>query len=164
MVPVFIIDGYNLIHKMPDLVPLVNDNLERAREVIINLLVRFKARKKIRVVVVFDGKDAGQSAKFSSRGIEILFSRLPEKADNRIVKMIRAAKHPKAWTVVSSDRWIGDQAQTFGAKTIPAEEFARLLKPDNRSEEKIQDEKPEMKPGDLAEWVEYFRKGRIKDG
>ena len=75
--------------------------------------------------------------------------------------MVRALKHPKAWTVVSSDRWIVDQCRSFRVKTVRSEEFARFLVSSGRVE--AQPDKPEMKPGDVAEWEEYFRKGKTTD-
>ncbi len=162
MSPGFIIDGYNLIYQVPDLAGLVEQNLEQARDSLVTRLAGFRGRKRIRVVLVFDGDSAsGQPGRLRSRGVEIVFSRTPEKADERIVKMVRALKHPKAWTMVSSDRWIVDQCRSYGVKTVRSEEFARLLASPGRTE--TQPEKPEMKPGDVAEWEEYFRKYKTTD-
>ncbi len=163
MTPGFIIDGYNLMHRIPELAGLVEYDLERARDRLVTRLAVFKSRKKIRMVVVFDGdRSSGQAARSRTRGIEVVFSRLPDKADQRIVKMVRVLKHPRGWTVVSSDRWVMEHSGAHRANTMPAEEFAQLLAPMGKGKLEAEPEKPEMKPEDVAEWEEYFRKAEGK--
>ena len=69
---------------------------------------------------------------------------------------------PKSWTVVTSDNSIVRFARDFGAKTIPSAEFAVKLGPaipklgPNRP---VQKDTP-MSAAEVAEWEEFFRKGR----
>ena len=159
MSPGFIVDGYNLLHCFPGLGRMADQDLERARDALVSRLAVFRGRKRIRVVVVFDGGAEGEPVRFQSRGIEIIFAR-QQSADARIVKMVRALKHPKAWTVVSSDRWVKEHAGTYGVKAMNSSAFVELVPVGSGPGAGSEPDKPEMKPGDVPEWEEYFRKGK----
>jgi len=157
MNPGFIIDGYNLMHKVPELAELAGKDLEQARDRLVAMLARFKGRRQIRVVVVFDGDQAsGGPARTRAGAMDVVFSRLPEKADERIVRMARSLANPKAWTVVSSDRKVRERAGACGVRTVGADEFLRTATPARARRE----DKPEMRTEDVAEWEEFFKKGR----
>ena len=85
-----------------------------------------------------------------------------QTADAKIKNMLSLEKSPKSWTVVTSDNSIVLFARDFGAKTIPAAEFAARLGPTipklgpNRP---VPQDTP-MTPAEVHEWEEYFRKGR----
>jgi predicted RNA-binding protein with PIN domain len=116
----------------------------------------------MRVTVVFDGRGTGAPQTRPPGGIEVVFSRAPQTADAKIKNMLALEKSPKSWTVVTSDNSIVRYVRDYGAKTIPSAEFAARLGPaipklgPNRPA--VQD--TPMSPADVAEWEEFFRKGR----
>jgi len=165
--PRIVIDGYNLIHAIPELARLVGSDLERAREALVTKLAVYRSQRKVRVTVVFDGTGTPGPRTWPPGGIEVVFSRAPQNADDKIKNMLALEKSPKSWTVVTSDNSIVLYARDYGAKTLPAAEFAAKLGPSvpnlgpNTS---VKQEAP-LSPTEVAEWEEYFRKGRQgKDG
>ncbi|HTW91180.1 MAG TPA: NYN domain-containing protein [bacterium] len=167
--PRIVIDGYNLIHAMPELARLVDSDLERARDGLVSKLAVYRSRRNVRVTVVFDGRGAGGPQTQPPGGVEVVFSRAPQNADAKIKNMLALEKSPKSWTVVTSDNSIIIFARDYRAKTIPSAEFAAQLGPirrspsAGRSQPRIDQEAP-LSPTEVLEWEEFFRKGRLDKG
>ena len=160
--PRIVVDGYNLIHAMPELARLVASDLERARDALVAKLAVYRSGRGVRVTVVFDGSGAGAQQTRPPGGIEVVFSRAPQNADAKIKTMLVLEKSPRSWTVVTSDNSIVRYARDYGAKTIPSAEFAARLGP---AVPKLGPNRPTprdapMTPAEVSEWEEYFRKGR----
>jgi predicted RNA-binding protein with PIN domain len=116
----------------------------------------------VRVTVVFDGQGMPVQQGRPPGGVEVVFSRAPQTADTRIKNMLALEKSPRSWTVVTSDNSIVRFARDYGAKTIPSAEFAAKLGP---AIPKLGPNRPAaqdtpMSPAEVAEWEEFFRKGR----
>jgi len=162
MSPRVVIDGYNLIHAMPELARLVGTDLERARDALVAKLAVYRSGRGVRVTVVFDGRGAGVQQTRPPGGIEVVFSRSPQNADAKIKTMLSLEKSPKSWTVITSDNSIVRYARDYGAKTIPSAEFAAKLGhsiPNLGPNRPVQKDTP-MSAAEVAEWEEFFRKGR----
>ncbi len=160
--PRIVIDGYNLIHAMPELARLVENDLERARDGLVSKLAVFRSGRGVRVTVVFDGQSMVAQQGRPPGGIEVVFSRAPQNADAKIKTMLSLEKSPKSWTVVTSDNSIVRYARDYGAKTIPSAEFAAKLGstiPNLGPNRPVPQDTP-MTPAEVSEWEEYFRKGR----
>jgi len=160
--PRIVIDGYNLIHAMPELAGLVGNDLERARDGLVAKLAVYRSGRNVRVTVVFDGRGATAQQTRPPGGIEVVFSRAPQTADAKIKTMLALEKSPKSWTVVTSDNSIVLYARDYGAKTIPSAEFAAKLGktiPNLGPSRPVAQEAP-LTPSEVLEWEEYFRKGR----
>ena len=84
-------------------------------------------RKEHDITVVFDGwKGGGSAENYSVRGgVRIIYSRLGEKADSVIKRIISAEK--KEWIVISSDRDIAAHAWSTGSVPVPSETFMELI-------------------------------------
>ena len=160
--PRIVVDGYNLIHAMPELARLVNSDLERARDGLVAKLAVYRSGRGVRVTVVFDGRGAGVPQTRPPGGIEVVFSRTPQNADAKIKNMLALEKSPKSWTVVTSDSSIVLYARDYGAKTIPSAEFAAKLGPSipNLGSSRPTPKDAPMSAAEVAEWEEYFRQGR----
>ncbi len=102
-------------------------NLEAQRERFILTLSEYRAQKYHEVIVVFDGEKGGWSTESHERamGIVIVFSRLGEKADDVIKKMVK--EDDVEYTVITSDKEIASFAETFGHTAIPSEDFIPKL-------------------------------------
>jgi len=165
--PRIVVDGYNLIHAMPELARLVGNDLERARDGLVSKLAVYRSRRgEVRVTVVFDGQSMAAQQSRPPGGIEVVFSRAPQNADAKIKTMLALEKSPKSWTVVTSDNSIVRYARDYGAKTIPSAEFAAKL---GHSIPNLGPNRPAprdtpMTPVEVSEWEEYFRKGRQDEG
>ncbi|MBI4714958.1 MAG: NYN domain-containing protein, partial [Nitrospirae bacterium] len=75
-----IIDGYNLMAKMGGM----DGALEARRERMIRIFSRFQSERGHAVTVVFDGErgDGASESWQRIQGIEVIFSRMGEKADH----------------------------------------------------------------------------------
>lgn len=115
-----LIDGYNLIG-------IAHNNLEKARNNLIQQLQRYSEIKGHNVTVVFDGWKEGQGTetKMHTGNITVIFSRLGEKADFVIKRIL--SEGSRQWIVVSSDREIADFADKKGSVSITTQDFESKL-------------------------------------
>src|SRR3972149_6056353 len=115
-----LIDGYNLIG-------LAHKNLEKARHELIQRLREYAVIKGHDITVVFDGWKGGQPSETHEKchGINVIYSRLGEKADQVINKLLSAPT--KSWIVVSSDREIYNFAEHRTIVAITKDEFEAKL-------------------------------------
>lgn len=115
-----LIDGYNLIGT-------AHRDIERARNELINNLSKYSQIKEHDIAVVFDGWKDGQvlETRIMVSGIMVIYSRLTEKADSVIKRILSEDKKP--WIVVSSDREIADFAISRDFVPITSEEFENKL-------------------------------------
>ena len=160
--PRIVVDGYNLIHAMPELARLVNRDLERARDGLVAKLAVYRSGRTVRITVVFDGRGPSGQQTRPPGGIEVVFSHAPQDADAKIKNLLALEKSPKSWTVVTSDNSIVLCARDYGAKTIPSAEFAAKLGlgVPNLGPNRPPAQDAPMSAAEVAEWEEYFRKGR----
>ncbi|MHB8482896.1 MAG: NYN domain-containing protein [Nitrospiria bacterium] len=137
-----IIDGYNFIgfHKG------LSKNLEAQRNQLVSLLASYRQIKNFPICVVFDGWKEGELHQhFEMRnGIEVIYSRLGEKADQVIIRFIKRLK--EQCVVVSSDHEIRNCAHQYGATALTIQEFnSKLGRADSRPDEetaKEEEDKP----------------------
>lgn len=115
-----LIDGYNLIG-------IAHDNLEKARNDIIERLKKYSEIKGHEVTIVFDGWKRGQrdETRIKFRDLTVIYSRLGEKADLTIKKIISSSTRP--WIVVSSDREVADYAERKDHSAVASGEFEEKL-------------------------------------
>ncbi len=121
------IDGYNFIKQSPELRRLEQIELQKAREGLIAKLIPYKRIKGHAITVVFDG---GQGPRPSgpqerSAGIQIVFSRPGEKADDVLKRW--AAEKKDGILLVTSDREVAFFAEKKGAKVISSSDFEEKL-------------------------------------
>lgn len=139
-----LIDGYNLIGT-------AHQDLEKERGKLIEDLSKYSNKTGHDITVVFDGWKNGMGAETNMMigGVKVIYSRLAEKADRVIMRIVSAGQ--KAWIVVSSDREIADFARSKGASPVTSDEFRyKLYSPaDDSEEEPVEDDDEEIdiKPG-----------------
>ncbi len=123
-----LIDGYNLLG-------IAHENLEKARDALIQRLCNYADLKGHNITIVFDGWKNGQmtETRMRIRNVNIVYSRLGEKADT-VIKRILSEKG-KPWIVVSSDREISDFAKTKNLVPLTSTEFEKKL--DTRSDKEL---------------------------
>jgi uncharacterized protein len=121
------IDGYNFIKQSPELRRLEQIELQKAREALIEQLAQYKKLKGHSITVVFDGVEEGSFGGHRGRmkGIDVIFSRLGEKADDVLKRM--AAEKREEMMVVTSDREVAFFAEKRGASAIAVTDFAEKM-------------------------------------
>ncbi|RKY62555.1 MAG: hypothetical protein DRP95_01305 [Candidatus Latescibacterota bacterium] len=146
-----LIDGHNLIGRLPGLSLEDPDDEEK----LLRLLSRYRGRMKGRIFVAFDpGVGVGPSLR-SIGGIQVAYARNGSTADSLILERISRMRNPQEALVISSDRGLGAQARALGARVMSAEEFAEKFL---TSPQKPPPEKPDG-PVDVEEWLEIFGEG-----
>ena len=121
---VLLIDGYNLMHALSF---FPGDDLEEGRRRLLDLLGLYKRRKGHRVVVVFDGTEKvglGEE-KVRMRGVEVIFTRRGEKADDALVRL--ASQYREGCVLITSDRSVREEASRYGTFSFSSQEFQRKL-------------------------------------
>jgi uncharacterized protein len=129
---VLVIDGYNVIHAIPELESKLDASLEAAREALIGRCQALKAARGDigEIQIVFDGQgDLKQAPMQRGTGISVLFTPEREEADDRILRLIKAAGRGMEFVIVSDDNYVFNNSRAHGAKAVGVAEFARWLKP-----------------------------------
>ncbi len=122
-----VIDGYNLIRRSPRLALLDRRDMEEGRNALLTILAAYRRLKGHRITVIFDGWERGEireQVKLTA-GLQVVFSRRGERADQTIVRFIQQA--PSGAVVVTSDRALADEVLRTGAMVLLAEEFHERL-------------------------------------
>ena len=122
-----IIDGYNLIRQSDALRRYERFSLEAGRNALIRSVSHYKKQRGHKVTVVFDGWQGGpvEEERDKLSGIDIIYSRKGEKADEVIKRMVK--ERAEEIIVVTSDRDIADFVSRRGGTTISSQEFDELM-------------------------------------
>ena len=111
---ILLVDGYNMIGSWPELNELKVDNLELARDKLVDMMADFQAYTGYKVVIVFDAHlTDGMEQHARQHRVEIIYTAANETADEKIEKLVIQLK--KAGTriyVATSD--YAEQKAIFG--------------------------------------------------
>lgn len=123
-----IIDGYNLIRQSDALRAHERHGLDAGRKALVRMLAGYRRAVGHRITVVFDGWLGGppQEERDRESGIDIIYSRRGEKADEVIKRLARG--HAGETIVVTSDRPVMDAAARAGAVAIASREFEERVR------------------------------------
>lgn len=118
-----LIDGYNLLHAGSSSILKSEGEVEE----LIERLRRYKRQKAHTITVIFDGHERGMpiERKEKIKGICVVYSRLGEKADQVIERLVRQCGG--SCIVVTSDRALTDSVENDGAAVIDSEAFIERL-------------------------------------
>ncbi|MDD3845479.1 MAG: NYN domain-containing protein [Syntrophorhabdaceae bacterium] len=122
-----VIDGYNYINRINASSVQRGASLDLLRREFLEKCARYKKARSARITVVFDAYDTPSTGRHSEnyRGIEVVYSREGETADDVIIGWIR--KRPAGLIVVSSDRAIIDEAKTKGVAFLTSVKLAEMM-------------------------------------
>jgi len=135
----WLIDGYNVIRRDPDLRAHEAESLQAGRTALLRLVADAARAGGDRFTVVFDGAPPAGPAGAGGQ-VEVTFSRPPEKADDVLVRLARQLGAGAA--VVTSDRAVRDAAGRAGCAVISAEQFLDALS----GESELEDPAPTFPP------------------
>lgn len=131
-VPLYIVDGYNVIFSGRSLES--GRGIEDSRIKFLMLLGSYSRRKKVEILVVWDGKGGPPgpgrrgSVETSPLPVKSLQSGEGQSADEKIVRLVERNRKRKRITVVSNDRrHIIGVVKNLGAKTMSVQEFLTLV-------------------------------------
>ena len=150
-----LIDGHNLIGKLPDI--SLADPDDEAR--LVTRLQAYAGRTGKRVTVVFDrGLPGGRSDHLSGARVKVVFAPTGRSADGVLRERIRRSRNPGGLIVVSSDREVIAAAERRGARAVRAEAFASDLEPPAGPVGGVK-ETGEPTPEEVEEWLAEFGAG-----
>jgi predicted RNA-binding protein with PIN domain len=148
-----LIDGHNLIGRMPDL-DLDDPDDE------VKLVLRLRAycsRARKRATVVFDsGLPGGPSDTLSGAGVKAVFASSGRSADGILLERIRGARNPRGLIVVTSDQRIVDAARARHMRAIRSEEFAQQLVLPSKDADSAD---VQLSPEEVDDWLAIFQRG-----
>ena len=122
-----IIDGYNLLHVTRSLTQLSSIELQRERDQLIHQLSAYRQINPFEITIVFDGWQGGWNTerKEWKKGIELIFSKLGEKADEVIKRLVK--EKGSGAIVITSDSEISRYAERMAAAVIPSDQFREKM-------------------------------------
>jgi predicted RNA-binding protein with PIN domain len=120
---VLLVDGYNVIHRVPELKPSLDGGLQNARN---RLALRVSAWGRehpgVECVIVFDGDfqySGGRNQRLA--GIRCIFSLASHGGDDELIRFVRDHKGRKSdITVVSDDNNVSNNCRAHGAIVRPS--------------------------------------------
>jgi predicted RNA-binding protein with PIN domain len=152
----YMIDGHNLISKIPGLSLSMPDDEEQ----LINRLSRSMEGKSGRIEVYFDGAPVGEARTQSYGRVRAHFVPADSTADEAIqAHLAKLGKSAHSWVVVTSDRSVQAAAHEVHASVISSEEFAQRLL-DGLQDNKVDaDRAPDqtLTQTELDEWMAIFK-------
>ncbi len=151
----FLIDGHNLIPKIPGLSLRAMDDENQ----LIELLQEFCRLQRKQVEVYFDKAATGGVPARNYGSVIARFVRQGSTADQAIhQRLVRLGRSARNWTVVSSDQAVQTEARAAHARVISSDEFARTLLAaldENRRDQGAQAD-TKMDSQELDDWLRLF--------
>lgn len=125
-----LVDGYSLLHHWSEVAPGKPRHSAVARQELIHALTRYRDASGTPVTVVFDGSSATPALDEvdSTSGVEILYSRAGQTADQVIERAAYRLKEYGEVLVVTDDSAERDTVMTFGAMASSCENFVRTVR------------------------------------
>ncbi len=150
-----IIDGYNVIYRVPRFKVQLDRSLQAGREALLRYCSEWRARRRDvdLFYVVFDGDSSviGGEIAASAPGVRAIYSKTGETADRRIRRMLDQADRRETITVVSDDNEVRDSARVHHMDSMSASEFARVAEARTAEQPNSRTTKEKMRRSDVKE-------------
>ena len=120
---VLVVDGYNVINRLPDLKPASVDRLESTRlQLALRVSVWGRLHPETECLIIFDGdREVVSGGGQILAGVRCVFSRHAHGGDEEIIRQIREFRSKKRpVTVVSDDNQVANNCRAHGAISEPA--------------------------------------------
>ncbi|MDD2710268.1 MAG: NYN domain-containing protein [Verrucomicrobiae bacterium] len=127
-----LVDGYSLIHQWDELRTARGRGAAAGRDALISALTRFHDSHGGGLTVVFDGQSVPKGGAAIKTGIQIVYSRAGESADAVIERMVGQSPRPADFLVATDDMAEQRVVEGFGAHTISAAGFRRMVEDDSK--------------------------------
>ena len=113
-----IVDGHSVIFAWPELRARHGRRTGAARDELVRRLTAYQDASGVRVVVVFDGKGVKPNEATEPGGIQILYSKAGQTADDIVERLCATYGKEHDLTVATDDLMERQTALTFGAMTM----------------------------------------------
>lgn len=158
---ILVIDGHNLIPKVPGLHLSDLDDEPRLAE----MIREYCRRKRTRAELFFDGGLPGFAQPAKGGAVHIHVIARSSSADRAIIDFfMQKGRDSRNYTLISSDHYVQNQSHNLGATVISSEQFAReltqtLLQPEPHSETGSE---RRLSSAEVDEWLEIFSQKKHK--
>lgn len=131
MSELYFVDGYNLLHFSAEWKDLARDDLETAREKLVDAVGKWCDGSGHRAKIVFDGRgrrtDTSVLAAHLTR-VDVIYSSRHHSADSIIERCVYEEPDRDRVVVVTADRGILDLCSGMGAMTMRPEYFLEMTR------------------------------------
>jgi len=119
---ILLVDGYNVINRLPELRPSLEGGLENAQNRLVLQISNWRrSHPEFECVIVFDGNPLPGGGPQRPGGIGFIFSRTPHGGDNSMISFVRDHHGRKSdITVVSDDNYVRNNCRAHGAAVQPS--------------------------------------------
>ena len=157
---IYILDAYNVIHKISRLEAALERDLRAGRQALITFCSEAIQRRGdiSRIILVFDGRTEFHGFEdVLPRGIETVFSDTGEDADERIITVLEGMEKIQGKCVVSDDNFVQNTARAHKTRGMSVAEFEKFCGP-VKSTQKTAPGKPALSAREADEITENYRK------
>lgn len=139
-----LVDGYNIVFAWEDLNELAKDNIDAARDKLMDVMCNYQAYKGMHLILVFDAYKVkgGIGSMQDYHNIHVVYTKEAETADQYIEKLAHQMGRENDVTVATSDGLEQLIIRGEGCKLISAREFYEEVQEVNRKIER------ELRQGD----------------
>lgn len=124
---IYFIDGYNVLFHSASMMKRADEDIEGARDALVEQVVRFCGATGDKAHVVFDGQGKKVESQKVFGNVEVVYSPGKASADSVIERAVYGLKNRQAGVVVTADRGIRDLCGGMGAVLVRPEAFATML-------------------------------------
>jgi hypothetical protein len=155
----YLVDGHNLIPKVGLRLDSIDDELQ-----LVKILQEHSRKSRKGIEVYFDGAPVGGAGSRRFGRVTAHFVSERTTADAAIEQRLTALRgDARNWTVISSDERVLSAARSARAATETSEDFARKLRGDPGSRQRLHDGEAGRGGGGLSDvelnhWLDVFKK------
>lgn len=160
MSEIYILDGYNVIGKIPRLREIkLSRGLLEARKALAAMLSNINhSRPNIKFKIIFDGKtgDMSDYSKVYLQGIECFFTRSGEEADDYIGVMLRDGKDNAGVVVISADNKVRNKCRVYGASSQEPLSLQKLVGNKSKNTKSTKTDEKDIRQQDAADITRWY--------
>jgi predicted RNA-binding protein with PIN domain len=152
----YLVDGHNLISKLPGLSLSMPDDEQR----LIEVLRQYCLHGRHQVEVFFDAAPPGQAGTYNFGQVTAHFVRQGQTADDAIRKRLASLKRSaKTRVVVTSDRSVQAAAREAHASVVSSEDFVTSIRVSAQATKSdVSTQKDEqLSEAEIQEWMAIFK-------
>lgn len=149
---IYLIDGNNVIHEIPEWKKMFNEDAENAKDYLIQKVVDHFKDKKIEATIFFDGFKFNHSFSKISNNVSVKHAK-NKTADETILLTIQKEKNKKNIVVVTSDNELIAKAKLYQCRVISSKEFIKSI---SRQVQSSMDKPIEINKSEIEYWLKLF--------
>ena len=162
----YFIDGYNVLHRSTSLKQRADEDLESAREALVDRVAQYCASSGARATIVFDGQGPRQERVSNVRGaagLDLIYAAATKSADAIIERAIYQLPHRREAIVVSGDRGITDLCIGLGALAMTPDAFLRTITDETlRIRAKVERDRPDTQIARVEDGLDASARERLE--